>query len=117
MVRTRRPPVLLIHFRFHFRFIVFVTPTSRANTPSVERKILSTTIAQTGISTDSDIRRGHRGERSGEGTGLKRVLAVSTRDLNRISFDAGAPLRAPQRGFGSRNSEALVVRIEPARPH
>jgi len=30
MVRTRRPPILLIHP--YFRFIVFVMPTSRANT-------------------------------------------------------------------------------------
>jgi hypothetical protein len=44
------------------------------------------------------------------------VLAVSTRDLNRISFSAGEPLHAPQPVFGSRNSEAWVVRIEPARP-
>jgi hypothetical protein len=70
MVRTRCPPVLLIHP--HFRFTVFVTPTSRANTPSVEHKILRTRMAQTGISTDSNIlRRGYRSERSGEGTGLK----------------------------------------------
>lgn len=70
MVRTRRPPVLLIHP--HFCFTVFVTPTSRTNTPSVEHKILSTGMAQTGISTDSDIlRRGYRSEHSWEGTELK----------------------------------------------
>ena len=31
MVRSRRPPLLLIHP--HFRFIVFVMPTSHMNTP------------------------------------------------------------------------------------
>jgi hypothetical protein len=102
-----RPPVLLIHSRF----IVFVTPASRAHTPSVEHKSSVRGLLRPAASTDSDARRGHWGGRRG----LKRVLAVSTRDLNRILFSAGAPLRSPQRGSGPRNSEALVVRIEPAR--
>jgi hypothetical protein len=42
----------------------------RANTPSIERNILSVRIAQTGISKDSDVRRGDQGERSGKSTGL-----------------------------------------------
>lgn len=113
MVRTRRPPVLLIHP--HFRFIVFVTPISRANTPSIQRNILNTRNAQTGISKDSDVGSGHQGEHSGEGPELKGVMAVSKRGLNRIAFSAGELLCSPQPGFGSRNSEALVVQIELAR--
>jgi hypothetical protein len=38
----------------HFCFINFVMPTSRAMTPSVQRDILSTRIAQAGISKDFD---------------------------------------------------------------
>jgi hypothetical protein len=70
----------------------------------------------THISKDSDVRRGHQSEHSRESTGPKRVLAVSTRDLNRILFTAGEPLCAPQPGLGSHNSEARVVPIEPAQP-
>ena len=81
------------------------------HTPSVEHKSSVRGLLRLAASTDSDARRGHWGGRRG----LKRVLAVSTRDLNRILFSAGAPLRSPQRGSGPRNSEALVVRIEPAR--
>ena len=114
MVRTRHPPLLLIHPPLplhHLRQVDFTRKYSL-----VERNVLSTRIAQSGISKDPDVRRGHQGERSGESTGLKWVMTASKRDLNRTLFSAGEPLRSPQPGLGSRNSETLVVHIELARP-
>ena len=69
-----------------------------------------------GTSKDSNVRRDYQGERRGDSTELKREMAVSKRDLNRISFSAGKPLHAPQPDFGSRNSETLVVPIDPVYP-
>ena len=113
---TRHPPILLIHSHSHFRFIDFVTPTFTCQYSLGMAQYPQYKEGSARMSKDSGLRRAQQGERSGESTGLKWVLAVSKWDLNRILFSAGESLRAPQPGFESCNSEGRVVRIDPARP-
>ena len=93
--------VLLIHP--HFRVIDFVTPTSRANTPSVDRTIISTRMFQTRLSKVSDVSGGDQGKRNGEDTGLKRVMAVWKRDLSynncRLHLHTPSPISFYTTGF------------------
>jgi hypothetical protein len=92
-----------------------VTPTSRATTLSVEHMslvlgLVTAELAQIPLQ-DEVIR--------ASGVGKVPVSVCDgclDRNFNGISFTAGEPLRAPQPGFGPRNSEARVVRIESARP-
>jgi hypothetical protein len=83
----------LIYPRVHY--IVFFTPTSRTNAPSVERTIFSTRMAQTRLSKDSDVSGGDQGKRNGEDTGLKRVMAVWKRNFSYDNCGCTFTLRPP----------------------